>query len=383
MKKFLYAAFVVILIAGSFWAGLWYSNRKAANNQPPVEQSTAASVDKENAGDTEKSSDAESSIPSDTLIISPERQQLIGVRTGVAEKGVVTKRLRLLGKVAADETRVFKVKTAVDGIIREVYSGTTGSLVKKGQPLASYYSPEIYAAAQGYLIAVRSDRYGSLQVQVTKSRLEFLGMSPEQIEELRKNGVIEEKIMLLSPATGFVLSRDVSPDLRFQKGEELYRIAALDRVWVLADIYETEGRHVRPGASVTIHHPLLNKKLSARVSKVLPLFDPTTRTLKVRIEADNPGFVLRPDMFVDVELPVDMPAAITVPSDAVLDAGLKKIVFVDHGDGILEPRKVETGLSFGDRVEIMKGLEQGERIVISGTFLIDSEMRLQSPSGYD
>lgn len=247
MKKVLFAAFVAILIAGSFWAGLWYSNRRGASDQPPGEQSTTARDDGKKAGDAETYSDDASSTRSDTVIISPERQQLIGVRTGVAEKGVVTKKLRLLGRVAADETRVFKVKTAVDGIIRDVYSATTGSLVKKGQPLASYYSPDIYEAAQGYLVAVRSDRYGILQVQVTKSRLEFLGMSPDQIEELRKKGVIEEKIMLLSPATGFVLSRAVSPDLRFQKGDELYRIVALDRVWVLADMYETEGLYVRPG----------------------------------------------------------------------------------------------------------------------------------------
>jgi YHS domain-containing protein len=174
-----------------------------------------------------------------------------------------------------------------------------------------------------------------------------------------------------------VLSREVSPELRFLKGEELYRIAELDQVWVYADIYENEAGYFRPGVAAKLSHPQLGKEYPARVSDVLPLFDTTTRTLKVRLKVDNPGFALRPDMFVDVELPVKLPSAISVPGDAILDSGLRKTVFVELGNGFFEPREVETGWRIGNRVEIVKGLKPGERIVISGNFLIDSESKLE------
>jgi len=372
MTKSLYTALLIILLVCSFFAGSWYKSRNASHV-------TSAVVNSAERSDTNPEDEIDdSSLPSGTVMISHDKQQMIGVRTRVAEKSVITTKLRFLGRVAADETRIFKVKAAVDGIIREVYPGTSGSMVKKGQPLASYYSPDIYAAEQGYLIAVSSDRYGSnLQVQVNESRLLYLGMSSSQIEELKKKGQILENIVLLSPATGFVLGRNVSPELRFQKGEELYKITALDRVWIFADIYESEARHFRPHTFVKVSHPQIGKELRAQVSNILPLFDAATRTLRVRLETDNPGFILRPDMFVDIELPVKMPPAIVVPSEAIIFSGLKKTVFVALGNGHFEPREVQTGWRLGNNIEITKGLEPGERIVISGNFLLDSESKLR------
>jgi membrane fusion protein, copper/silver efflux system len=377
MKKSLYAALFVIVLAASFWAGAWYNSRKTSNiDASGVEK---AAVNSDVSPDTFAEDEIDSSsLPFGTVMISPEKRQMTGVRTGVAEKSAITKKLRFLGRVEADETRIFKVKAAVDGIIREVYPGTTGSMVKKGQPLASYYSPDIYAAEQGYLIAVSSDRHRSnLQVQVNESRLLYLGMSSSQIDELRKKGEILENIVLQSPATGFVFGREVAPELRFQKGEELYRIAALDRVWIIADIYESEARYFRPNATALVSHPQLTRELRARVSNVLPLFDAASRTLKVRLEAVNPGFILRPDMFVDVDLPIKMPPAIVVPSDAIIFSGIKKTIFVDLGDGYFEPREVQTGWRIGNTVEITGGLKPGERFAIFGAFLIDSESKLR------
>jgi YHS domain-containing protein len=183
-----------------------------------------------------------------------------------------------------------------------------------------------------------------------------------------------------SPIEGFILSRNVSPGLRFDRGVEFFRIADLTKIWVLADIFENEASLYQPGKQVKIELPYLNRALSARVSKVLPQFDPATRTLKLRLEADNPGFILRPDMFVNVEIPISGPPAIIVSTEAVFDSGLKKTVFVDRGNGFFEPRPVETGRFLGERVEITKGLKPGEKIVISGNFLIDSEARLQMAS---
>ena len=382
MKKSLYVVFAVVLVGllgGAFWAGSWYHDRKSVRQAPSSPALSDNKSDTATFTNTRTAPAADpSSQPSGTVRISQEKLQTIGVRTGVVEKSAVTRTLRLLGRVAPDETRIFKIKAAVDGIIKEVYPVTTGSTVKKGQVLATYYSPDIYAAQQGFLIALSSDRFRSnLQVQVTESRLQFLGMSASQIEELKKTGKITENIALSSPATGFVLARAVSPELIFQKGEELYRIAELARVWIFVDIYENEAKYFRPRVTAKVSHPQLGKEFQAKVSDVLPLFDTGTRTLKVRLEVDNPEFFLRPDMFVDVELPIRLPPAVTIPSDAVFDSGLKKTVFVDLGNGSFEPREVETGWRFGNWVEIKNGLQPGERIVTSGTFLIDSESRLE------
>jgi multidrug efflux pump subunit AcrA (membrane-fusion protein)/YHS domain-containing protein len=169
----------------------------------------------------------------------------------------------------------------------------------------------------------------------------------------------------------------VSPGQRFEKGFEWYRIADLSRVWVLADLFRNEAEHVRPGMKVRVTIPETKKTLSAVVSTVLPQFDATSRTLKVRLELENPGYTLKPDMFVDLEIPITLAPAMAVPADAVLDSGLKKTVFVDLGKGFFEPREVEIGWRLGNRVEITNGLKPGERIVTSGNFLIDSESKLE------
>jgi RND family efflux transporter MFP subunit len=174
-----------------------------------------------------------------------------------------------------------------------------------------------------------------------------------------------------------VTVRNVSTGLRFDKGTELYRIADLSRVWILADLFENEASYFKPGRTVKVTLREQKKTFTAKVSSVLPQFDSATRTLKLRLEVDNPGHTLRPDMFVDVEIPVTFPPAVTVPADAILDSGIKKTVFVDRGNGIFEPRLVETGWRFGNRVEIKSGLKPGERIVVSGNFLIDSESKME------
>jgi len=324
-------------------------------------------------------------MPPGTVAISRKKQQLIGVRIGVAERRAASKTLRLLGTVAPDEDRLFKVKAAVDGIILNVYAGTTGSMVAKGQRLSTFFSPELYSAEQSFIISLSTtttDRYSKykyqfLQVQVTEANLHFLGMTPAQVDELRKTGQLIEEIVIEAPETGFVLSRDVSPEFRFQKGEELYRVAKLDRVWIYTDVYESEAGYVKPFGVATVTHPKLGKSFPAQISDVLPLFDVATSTLKVRMEVDNPDFLLRPDMFVDVSVPVEFPEAVTVPTEAVLDSGLRKTVFVHHGNGLFEPREVETGWRADDCIEIKTGLAEGEQIAVSGTFLIDSESRLE------
>ena len=202
-------------------------------------------------------------------------------------------------------------------------------------------------------------------------------MSEKQVEEIARTRQRTQNVQILAPAPGFILFRNISPGQKFSKGTELFKIADLRRVWVVMDLFENEARYFKPGTVAKILLPQQQKTFTGKVSATLPQFDPATRTLKVRLEVDNPGYILRPDMFTDVELPVTFPPAVTVPADAVLDSGLRKTVFVDRGNGFLEPRQVETGWHFGNRVEITRGLEPGEKIVVSGNFLIDSESRME------
>jgi RND family efflux transporter MFP subunit len=349
-------------------------------------------------------------LPPGAIRISPERQQLIGVRTTTVEKAPWTHTVRVLGRVAPDETRIYRINAAVSGWVEEVRPVTTGSQVRKNTLLATTYSLEYRTLFQNYMSlttpeasggpggtpepqassltdaqlrqkrkTIQTLNRGTLEPQMDYYRrnLENYGISAHQVEEMKRTRRIPDIAEIRSPINGFILVRNISPGLRFDRGLEFFKIADLSRVWILADVFENEASFFKPGLPVKIGLPYLKKTLHARVSPVLPLFDPATRTLKVRLEADNPGFVMRPDMFVDVELDAGGPPAITVPLDAVLDSGLKKTVFVDRGNGVFEQRQVDTGRSLGDRVEIARGLMPGERIVVSGNFLIDSEARMQ------
>jgi YHS domain-containing protein len=204
-------------------------------------------------------------------------------------------------------------------------------------------------------------------------------MSEHQIEKLGRDRMPMAEIMYAAPAGGLVLARNVSPGQWVERGAELYRIADLRQVWILADVFKSEAKYVRPGAVARATLPDESGEVfHARVAEVLPQFDEATRTLKVRLEADNPGLVLRPGMFVDVEIQATRAPALTVQADAVVDSGVKQIVYVDKGNGVFEPRRVQIGWRAGDQVEIVKGLMDGEKIVVSGTFLIDSESRMKA-----
>jgi len=324
--------------------------------------------------------------------ITPQKQQIVGVRLGEIEKAPFIHTLRALGRVAVDETRIFRLSSYVDGWIQKTLNNTTGSLVMKDEVLATYYSRETLEEVRMYLSALNqmdktrkgeSQRFvnigidADLRVRQTEDALKNLGMGQMQIRELAQNRRLTQEIYLAAPVTSFILVRNVSPGQKISKGEELYKLADLSRVWIVVDLYENEAPLVKPGMRVLATLPHRHLAVWATVADILPEFDKASRTLKVRLEAENPDYVLRPDIFTDVEFTVNLPEAVIVPLDAVMNSGLKKTVFVDRGNGYFEPRKVETGWRFGDRVEITKGLEPGERIVISGNFLVDSESRMK------
>ncbi len=402
---------LVAAIAATFVAGSWYGQYRASEALGAAAHDHHSRVDLVHAEHTSNASettvdvgshdhshhahgaDSDASVAAPGAInVTPEQQQLIGVRVSAVDQMSGAHALRLFGRVAPDETRVYKMNAGVEGAIREVSAVTTGSQVKKDQLLATFAAPSAASVIHLYIVnasgaahAKSADGAGGSQanslaaanIRQRTDQLLSLGMSTQQLEEIAHSGEYPESIKILAPANGFVLARNVSPGQTFDKGAEFFRIADLSRVWIVADVFERDAQYLRPGVRAEVSLPNQGMKLAAKVAEVLPQFDAASRTLKVRFEAENPGFRLRPDMLVDVALNITLPDALSVPADAVVDSGLKKSVFVERSAGVFEAREVQVGRRAGDRVEIVKGLAPGERIVVSGTFLLDSETRMK------
>jgi len=326
-------------------------------------------------------------LPDGAVSISPEKQKMIGVRVEEAEKDAGTHTIRTTGKVEAEENRLYRLTAATEGWVQSLENNPAGTLVKKNQLLASFYSREFRNAQQAYLGALSSNERVKMSnmpddansiLRTNEEALRALGMGDPQIKELAKKRQTTRDISVTSPADGIVLARNISPEQRFDKGAELYRIADLTKVWIIADVYGDQSAALRPGSKVKVTVRELGKTVYATVTANPPLFDPESRTLKLRLEADNPSLALRPDMFVDLSFNVTAPAGLSIPAEAVLDTGTKKIVYVQVADDIFEPRAVELGASYADRVTITHGLAKGEKVVSAGTFLVDSESRIRT-----
>jgi RND family efflux transporter MFP subunit len=326
-----------------------------------------------------------------TVQITPEKQQLIGVKYGQVEAGGGSRTIRAVGKVAIDETRIGHVHTKLEGWIDKVFVDFTGKLVEKGQPLLTIYSPEMLASQQELLLAAKAtdtmknnplpaafDQSESL-LRASRRRLELWDLSEAQINQVLKTGQPIKNITVYSPMTGYITDRKAFPQLKVMPETDLYTIVDLSHVWIMADVFEYEAPNIRVGQTARVSlQALPGRAFNARIDFLQPQVDPMTRTLKVRLNMDNPGVMLKPDMYADVEFRVNIPSKLTVPADAVLNAGERKTVFVDRGNGYFEPRQVKTGEREGDRIQILSGLSGGERVVTSGNFLIDSESQMKA-----
>jgi membrane fusion protein, copper/silver efflux system len=325
-------------------------------------------------------------------------QQLLGIRVATVERSSATRTIRVVGRVVPEDTRVYSINSGVDGFIRETFRDSVGLQVKKDQKLASFFSPDFLSVASGFLAASERvpgaagndgartvpfpgaiAKQGVSSIQGYTDRLRNLGMSEAQIRRIAESRQLPESIDVVSPADGFILSRGVSPGQHFDHGMEFYRIADLRQVWVVAEAYEEETSYLRPGAVVQISLKDERSRFSGRVTDSLPQSQAGGGTVKVRLEVENPKLLLRPEMLVDVNMPVHLPAAVAVPLDAVVESGAHARVYVEQSEGVFKPREVETGWRSGEQVEIRHGIRPGERIVVAATFLLDSESRLKSP----
>jgi len=273
----------------------------------------------------------------------------------------------------------------------------TGHRVQEGQPLLTVYGRDFEAAQRTFLFALRAAEnpppgtsndsldQPSQTLREARRLLRNLGMGEAELQQLTATRQLMLDVTLVAPGTGLVLERHVLPKQRFERGAELFRIADLSHVWIVADLFGGDESYVRSGSTAQVSLPDRASAVQATVTEALARFDGGSRALQLRLKAENPGLIFRPGMYVDLAFSVSLPEATTVPAEAIVESGLRNTVFVARGDGIFEPRTVEVGWRSGGHVEIIHGLTPGESIVVSGNFLLDSESRIrrEDPDRHD
>ena len=393
----------VVLVAAS--AGVffvWYAGgmrlRERGGGLPPPRQPMAQAPDKgEHVGREALPSPAasEMQMAPGAVMVSPERQQLIGLKTGMVEYRSIERTIRTVGVVEFDERRLADVNIKIEGWIESLLVNFTGEAVKKGQPLLTIYSPDLVSTQEEYLQALRAretlakSRFADIVsgaetlVNASRRRLQYWDISDEDIAALERTGTPRKSMTIYSPIDGVVIEKMAFRGKKVMPGESLYRVADLSNVWVQGEIYEYEVPVVKLGqaASVTLaSYP--GELFRGKVSYIYPVLTEKTRTVKVRFEFSNTkDWKLKPQMYANVELKIPFGKRLVVPDEAVLDSGTQQLVFIDKGQGTFVPRDVKVGARVEGYAEILAGLSAGERVVTSANFLIDSESQLKAAVG--
>lgn len=329
-----------------------------------------------------------------TVQLSPQRLQEIGVTTATVQRKNVNDTLLVPGNVNMDEERLSYVQVRFPGWIQNVYANATYQYVRKGQRLFTIYSPDLVSSEQEYLLARQNQQTFAPNAQdmavqesgwmmrAAEERLRQFGIPPQAIADLEQSGKVQHDIAITSPASGYIIDRTALPNAYVQPDTKLYTIADLSTVWVYANVFQNDVGRLKPGdsAQVTVDaYP--GRQFNGRIDQILPDVDPTTRTVRVRLVFRNPGVELKPGMYVNVAISVPLGMQLVIPSSAVLQSGSQAIAFLDHGNGVLEPRAIELGPQLNDSVIVLSGLKAGDSVVSSANFLVDSESQLQAAMG--
>lgn len=324
-------------------------------------------------------------------MMSPMKQQLIGVKTMVVERRPMESVIRAVGRVDYDEQRIAHVNLRVSGWVEDLFVDYTGQVVQKGQPLFTLYSPDLVTTQDEYLLALRArDRVidspipevhqqADQLVDAARDRLRLWTLTDSQINDLAKRGKAQTYVTIYSPMRGYVIDKTVFKGMFVQPDMRLYTIADLSMVWVNAEIYEYEASFVGVGQTATmtfLSYP--GEQFHGQVSYIYPYVNKEARTIKVRLDLPNPDTRIKPDMYGDVLVNVDRGSRVAIPEQAVLDSGTRALVFVVRGEGVFEPRAVTLGARIGAFYEVHEGVTEGDRVVTSGNFLIDSESKLMA-----
>jgi len=324
-----------------------------------------------------------------TVSIDPARQQLIGLRTAEVKREAIGGSWRTVGRVQVDPTRVRKINVKVEGYVEKIFVDFVGKPVRRGQPLFSLYSPELLSAQSEYLLALRTRKAlasggalaenGDALVASARRKLELWDVPESDIARLERTGQPSKRLTFVSPISGVVTAKNLVEGSRLAAGETPYEISDLGEVWVMADAYEADQPKVRVGMAATLTlQAYPNQVFKGDVAFIDPLLDPKTRTAKVHIHFPNPTGELKPEMFGEVVLQGASRIGLTIPSDALIHTGTKDVVFIDLGEGKFQPREVQLGSKAGEQVEVVKGLDEGQKVVTRANFLVDSESRLRA-----
>ena len=374
-----------------FLVALWLHSRTAKPTGDARTKPSNSLAQDSTAASTPPASTEVSLVP---VQISSQRLQSIGVRSGEVKRKLVEDEIRTTGSVAVDERRLAYVQVRFQGYIQRVFADATYQYVRKGQPLLTIYSPDLVATQREYLVAkenlqqvaqstipgVASSAATLLDAAI--ERLKQWGVSQQEIARLESTGQVRQEIEVDSPASGYITERNALPSVAVQPGMRLYTIADLSTVWVQAQVFQDDLARIKIGAPATLTlNTFADRTFSGHVDFIYPQVDMETRTAKARVVFSNPELQLKPGMFVSVVLKVPMGRQLVVPVSGVLQSGIRQIVFVNRGDGYLEPREVELGARTGEDFIVLKGLKQGEQIITSANFLIDSESQLQAALG--
>lgn len=328
--------------------------------------------------------------------LSPTQRVMANVATVEVKQQALNKEINAVGIVQFDQSRQAKVTAWIAGRIDKLHVNKVGDIVSKNKPVAEVYSPDLVATQQEYLLAVKSreqlknspipsiSQNGEGLVSSAKQRLMLFGVKESQIAELERAGKPNIRLPIYTPLSGVVIEKMMQQGQYVNTGEVLFNIADLSTVWVEVEVYENEFPNIHIGQQVEIRSQSFpGKPFSGKIAYIYPFLDPKTRTVKARVEMANPGMKLKPDMFVNAIIKVPLGSAIVVPVTAVIDTGKRQVVWVETSTGMFEPRDVQVGQTSNDKIQILSGLKAGDKVAVSGGYLIDSESQLKGGGGQD
>ena len=329
-----------------------------------------------------------------TITLNENQQKLAGVRTAVVHAELLARDLHTNAVIASDESRIAHVHVKFSGVIDQVFANATSQFVRKGQTLFTVYSPDLLATEEEFLIARRNREAlsgsayrevaenSNAMLQAARERLSLWDISDTQIHQLEQTGKPLRTLAIASPASGYITDRKAFAHAAVNPDTDLYVISDLSSVWALVDLFDTDLPYVRSGQHVSFSLASSpGKVFTGAISQILPFVDPQTRTVKARVQLANPGLLLKPQMFADASIHISYGKQIALSRDAVLDSGNAQQVYVVEPGGRFVPRKVTLGADLDDRVIVLSGLRDGETVVTSANFLIDSESKLKTAQG--
>ena len=425
-RKIIIIAGIIILTWVLFYVSKMYIPNRVMAQDAAHDHSGHISPPRESTGNAAEQEDTDEETP--MVEISPESRQLIGVKTMEVSVRPLQKVIRTVGRIEYDERKLVTINTKFEGWIEKLYVDYTGRYVKKGEPLADIYSPELVATQQELISALKwakqstehrpvlSKAEGTQNTEIknennppsppfdkggmggfsdaplnnmfsddaekivdsARQRLNLWDITDEQIKKIEETGKPIKTLTLFSPISGYVIQKMALQGMRVMPGEKLFDIADLSTVWVISDIYEFDLPLIKVGQTAKISLSYFpGKDFSSTIAYIYPALAGETRTARVRFTIPNSSAQLKPQMFTNVEIKVDMGKRLAIPNDAVIDTGTRQIVYVDKGEGNFEPREVVLGLKADGMTEVISGLESGEKVASSATFLIDSEAQLK------